>query len=525
MNSVNIPIGKCIAALVSLLVASTSYAQDNPIANGETTAMAQTDSAGEATTTAEEKIAQMAEKLRQLEEQAARQQEQTDALKAESDWVRNELEVASMQRDDLQTQIVSSVAENEGKFNVYGFMDVNFFKTKSQTDGSVVYGGNPTRYNSFFMNNVNLYFSSRMTSILSALAEIRFTFSPLGNTESVPSVIYNNRTEVYRDGEYRRTRSSASEPFGRTYNLGGIQIERAYFDVKPKDWFGIRAGRFFTPYGIWNEDHSPTVCLTVLMPFLQILEYVPTAQTGVMAFGELYPADALTLQYAVTLSNGRSPMEAYYDMDDNKALGLRGKLTVAKRDFKLSVGGYGYYGKYTDWTQEIQIYMTPQMELDPSRDPALLSKEIVVQKYKELIGVADVELTYKGLRLAGEFVWRKVEYSVPPLAPYMQALFLSNDPTRETYEGNKIARSGYALLSYTLPLDLKVTTVTPFTGIDMFAPNDAMDYDKWLVFQAGVNVKPGAYLTLKASGYVLNPSSEQYGGYFFGLAGQAAVSF
>ncbi|MBN2714724.1 MAG: hypothetical protein JXX14_02650 [Deltaproteobacteria bacterium] len=475
--------------------------------------------------TQDEIIAELQTKLQQLEDASATRDEKTEALEEQNKSIRAELDVAKQERDDLQFQVVSNMEKNAERLSLSGFMDFNFMQTIPQTDDSVVYAGTPLRHNSFLINNINLYFTSNVSGMLSTLVEVRFTFSPLGNNLSLPAVVYTNGQEPARIGEYSRVSTRVTEPLGRTLDLGGIYIERAHFDITPRDWFQIRLGRYLTPYGIWNEDHAPTVTLTGVMPWLQVLQYVPTAQTGVMIYGQIYPSDSIVLQYAVTLSNGRNPTESFYDMDDNKAIGTRAKLTFSKNDFELALGGYGYFGKYTDWTQEIKVYMTQQYGLDPNYDPPLRTRDVITEEYNELIGAADLEVKYKGIRLAGEFVWRKIDYKTPPESPFLQPLFLSNDPNVTTYEGDTIARSGYGLLSYTLPLKLESTTITPFVGIDMFAPDDATDYDTWITAQLGVNVKPGAYVTLKGTGYVLRPKSDFYGGLFSGYALQMAVSF
>ena len=473
----------------------------------------------------EKKLAAQNKKIQEMEASSKAHEADVAALKKESQATREELAAAQLERDDLSQQVMASLASEADRFKVYGFMDLNYTANFPENKNSVLYARNPTKFNSFLMNNINIYFSNRMTNFLSALVEVRFTFSPLGNVTSVPWVAYTDSNPPQRSGEFNRVDTEVSGPYGAKFKLGGILIERAHFDITPRDWFNIRGGRFLTPYGIWNEDHGSPVCLTTVMPFMQVMEYVPSAQTGVMLYGSVYPTDLLNFQYAVTLSNGRSPTDAYFDMDDNKAIGVRGKMILEAGDWHLALGGYGYFGEYTDWTQEVHAEMTDEWVLDPSADPALTTAFITSEKYKELIGAADMEVSFKGLRLAGEFVWRKVDYEVPPPSPDEQALFLGTNPLQQTWQGDKIAKSGYGLLSYKLPLNLDVTTITPFAGVDFLSPNDATDYDAWVIYQFGLNIKPGAFLTLKASGYMINPRSDQYGGHIWYVGGQAAVSF
>jgi hypothetical protein len=523
MNTVVTMTGFAVVLSI-MLVASAAFSQEKEAVSGDSDAS----DVGIADKIAvlEQRLAAQEDKIQALEALSKLQDDEVAALKAENQTTREELEAAREERDDIGLQLMENVTNREDKFQIYGFMDLNYAMSFPQNDDSILFAQNQTKHNSFLMNNINLYFASQMADTLSALAEVRFTFSPLGDITSVPKVVYTNGVRGASQGEFVRVDTGTTNPYGAKFRLGGVFIERAHFDFAPRDWFKIRGGRYLTPYGIWNEDHGPTVCLTALMPFMQVFEYVPSAQTGIMVFGQLYPTDLLTIQYAVTLSNGRSPTDAFFDMDDNKAVGVRGKVQLSSTDWKLALGGYGYYGEYTNWSQEIRVAMTDDFTaLDPTADPALTTATVTEENYMELIGAADIEASFKGLRLAGEFVWRKVDYKVPPRSPEMQAAFLGTDPLQVTWQGNKIAMSGYGLLSYTLPLKLDGTTITPFAGIDLLYPDDATDFESWTIVQFGANVKPGAFLTLKGSGYMINPQSDQYGGHIWYIAGQAAVSF
>jgi hypothetical protein len=70
---------------------------------------------------------------------------------------------------------------------------------------------------------------------------------------------------------------------------------------------------------------------------------------------------------------------------------------AAAREERDDIGGYGYYGEYTDWSQEIRVAITDDCTaLDPTADPALTTATITKENYMELIGAADIEASFKG---------------------------------------------------------------------------------------------------------------------------------
>ena len=443
--------------------------------------------------------------LNEVSEAQAKQEEKNAT-------VDEELETAAMDRDDLAMQVMdAAAAAAEQKFTVSGFMDLSWTGIIPDKEDNFSFTM-LSRYNSFYQTGVNLYFKSQMTDTLSALVETRFSYSPLGRMDSIPSVVVVDGNEVARDGEFQRTDTYASYQYeGGTY-LGGVNIERAHLDWKPRDWFGFRAGRYLTPFGIWNEDHGAPVVLTAALPYLISFEVAPVAQTGLMLFGSGFPTDFLSLEYAVTLSNGRGPTESFVDTDDNKAIGLRTKAIFSGDDWRVQLGSYGYYGKYTD-------IQTEQHTIINGTEFELLAKDVILQKYKEYLGTLDLKMQWRGLSLFGEAGLLKVEQIVP-----LESVGFDGSTN---YEPNYLSKTAYAMLSYQLPLEnvFDTLTITPFVGIDTLTLTDAIEDNNFVVYRFGINWKPSPFVTIKTNALQVNLENPNLPSELWFIKGQIAVSF
>jgi hypothetical protein len=73
--------------------------------------------------------------------------------------------------------------------------------------------------------------------------------------------------------------------------------ERLYGDLTLFDALSVRAGKFLTPVGRWNEIHAAPLVWTTSRPLTTLVPFDPST-TGAMAFGSIYPA-AATLTYSV----------------------------------------------------------------------------------------------------------------------------------------------------------------------------------------------------------------------------------
>jgi hypothetical protein len=525
-------IGSVTLAGVMMLVFSSPVSAQQPPPDAEVTESAEASPDDTAA-----KLAALTKRLEAQEQAIAEIRNEAAQQKETSEKLLEDLALAEEGRELLEMQLMEATAPDLGpSFRVFGFMDLSFTKVWPPFEDAGLFAYTP-RHSTFHQSNINVYLQSEMTPTMETLLEVRFTYMPNGSVSYMPQRIYLSGAEAPQaQPEYTVVNTNVNELYGGNVNLGGIVIERAQFDWKPRDWFKVRFGRYLTPFGIWNEDHASTVIIPSAEPFVISHNYLPTAQTGLMAFGSVFPTDFMGIDYAVTFSNGRGPFSEFYDLDENKALGLRAKMSFSGRDWHVKAGTYGYMGKYTDTEQEVRVYLnyqnasvaTQDLRYDRNVDHPFSVNETVTEKYRELIISADLEINYRGLQLFSEYVSRKVEYIIPTPEDDSLAFFIGADPTLDTFKGDFVGQAAYVLLAWELPLRkwLKTVRITPYVGYDFLRPNDSRDYDQMDMFQFGLNVKPSSFVTLKTSAYAVLPKNDLViGGDYWYWTNSLAVSF
>jgi hypothetical protein len=242
-------------------------------------------------------------------------------------------------------------------------------------------------------------------------------------------------------------------------NWGGISIERAWTEWAPRDAFNVRIGKFFTPFGIWNVDHSVTVLLTPRVPYL--LNYIPRTQVGIQLHGTAY-LPVVDLKYSLYVANGPSVASAIKDNMNDKCFGGRFKLNFQSRFFnEFSIGGSGYFGQqiqkleylkvnYTISNDGYSVYQTNAS--NPNLDP--FTREYI--DLKEILVGVDLKIDFKGLTIQGEGLYRKRDYKLYE-DDYIQSHFFVNlNP--------KIPEiwAFYVQPSYKLPFSLRGVKFTPY---------------------------------------------------------------
>ncbi len=401
--------------------------------------------------------------------------------------------------DELQMTMfeMQEIDDVETGIQVYGFFDTMFFKALAK-EGTLMHAlGWPA--STFIMQNLNLYFASQMTPTLSSIVELRFTFRPLGQ---------ETQFEYRQLGlDYERIDTEVDDQLSNEhFRLGGIAIERAHLTWQPRDYLGLVVGYYLTPYGIWNVEHGSPVRLSVRPPYMQITRTVPHAQLGVMVHGRFFPANRTYLDYAVTISNGRGPMDTIMDLDENKAVGLKLKLSYEGREVQVAAGGYGYYGEYTDLKRTIDT-VVPEFRL---------SKELT-EKYTDTIASFDFLLEAYNFRFQAEYVWRMARYSLRTPRPQSEG---------PGYQPDFISYFGYGMLGYTLPLDewLGQKTLTPYISLEYSHLDDTVPLYKTLIGIGGINFKPSAFVAIKGEAlYVYPLDGDDFRVWMFAV--QLAVSF
>ncbi len=413
--------------------------------------------------------------------------------------------VEEIQEDQLLGELPTGF---EPSFDVYGFFDMSF--NKFVTEEGSFFRGVLHEDSTFFVQNLNLYFKSEMTESLSAIAELGFTFAPTGQEKEI-------EMEGFSDFEREDTEVVDLFSAGKE-RLGGVHIERVHLTWRPSDYFGVIAGRFLTPYGIWNIEHGSPVLIPIRPPFMLTSQFIPSAQTGFVVLGDFHPKPGHKIHYAITLSNGRGPMDEVYDLDSNTAAGLRLRYTFDNPNARFSLGGYGYTGEYTDKYHRIVSVAPIGMDY------------YVNEQYREWIGSLDVLFESHGFRAQVEYVRRLVTYNERPLREMKDG---------GGYPPDYVGQGAFGLLAYTLPIadHLGGVAVTPYVSGEYTEANDTKD--QWAVILAGgLNVRPSPHVALKVEYYRSTfpewhkdeveegtMAKEDEGESFWGIAAQIAVSF
>ncbi len=374
-------------------------------------------------------------------------------------------------------------------FRFFGFTDFNFVKRAAAGHNKIgrLIMSEPA---SFYMLSANLYALSQITRNLKVLMELKFTYQPHGDNTGNEAYFRSGDTLTLVDGtRYVRTNSQIYSPLdGTRSRLGGVGIERLHIDYRIADWLQIRVGRFLTPYGIWNIDHGSPVVIPASVPFMQRMALMPLAQTGIQLGGRYFFTDRLHLDYAVTITNGRGPMDEVGDVDDMFAYGVRLRLVYEGAKMKFALGGYGYYGRLKDEQEHVII--------DVAADSVATGFKTTDHK-DEFVVSADLLLQFYGVRLQAEYVYAYTRYLSPTVLD-SSASFGAVTGVSSGVMPNYYSHGAYLLLAYTLPLRkwLGGMKLTPFVSYEFNLQYDFRNPTTMVT--AGLNFRPLPALVFKA---------------------------
>jgi hypothetical protein len=516
---------KGITILVATLLPFGSLAEEPTVTEGD---REEKSSQGENSAAAEEESDGLAAQMKRINERMEKLENENKIQKQKLEEFENAAQAA---KEEELEEFDSAVEEYDvdSLFSVYGFFDLTFYKGFTDPKNSIVDAYLPNK-STFLINNINLYFHSKMTHSLEALLELRFSFLPHGLTEDYEVVGKLGDTEFRSTAEgsdcepsdtvvcsgrnltkYERVDNTVLNPVTREYYvLGGVNVERVHLTYSPVDWFKIIAGRYLTPYGIWNIDHGSPELIPVRIPYMQANRMVPLSQTGLQVFGRFFPATTVFFDYAVTLSNGRGPIEQVLDLDENKGVGLRLHLTYKKKQFKIEAGGYGYYGKYTDSKKVVVTETVPYYGSPGEYESPVSARVPVTESYKEYVGTADFLLEVYGVKLQAEYIFRYVNFIEPGALQIDDRLTGQGDIFNDLYQADFHGNGVFALLAWELPLSawLGEVKLTPYFMYEHGDPEDTRPVKTNDFFQLGLNVKPSSFVTLKAEYTYVKPDEK-----------------
>jgi hypothetical protein len=356
--------------------------------------------------------------------------------------------------------VADSVLSGE-PLKIYGFGDVGYRHLLVPKNSPwLVY---LNRHPSMFVGHLNFYFDAQLAARWRALAEVRFTYMPQGGWRTDDS-------GVVRHGD---TRMADYMNFTRDRPVNGLMIERAFIEYEAFSFLSIQAGQFLTPYGIWNVDHGSPVIIGVSPPYIVGANLLPDSQVGLLGFGRANLVEDLELSYALGLSNGRTDLIAYEDLDDNKAVTARLALTYRKLG-ELTLGSTFYAGTTTDNTRAVYF-----------EDGSPKSSEDIFYQVKERSYAFDLRWIYDDLHFQAEAIINERKYTDAG-RPQSGAGF---EPDRRNI-------GGYALVGYRTPL----AGIMPYVKGE-YSPDPAIQAlgvdQNVMLMTGGLNYRPVPRVVLK----------------------------
>lgn len=276
-----------------------------------------------------------------------------------------------------------TATSGQPSLNIYGFADFNYNRWLGLTEK---WQNQFPEKGSFSVGRLNVYLDGNIAQDWKSLIEVRYLFVPNGALPPNGSMPTGVSDPVANSGRFNGLIADYTE-YGRPIEWNGINVQRAYLEHTFTNYLSVRFGHFLTPWGIWNVDHGSPVIIGTTKPYVIEEAFFPEAQTGLDAFGSI-PIGEATLGYHLTLSNGRGPTDAFYDLDENKALGGRLSLKLYRLG-QIDVGFSGYGGTYTDKRQE----------LNAQRNGVVY---FTYEHYREISWAVDLRWLWKGLHLQTE---------------------------------------------------------------------------------------------------------------------------
>lgn len=203
-----------------------------------------------------------------------------------------------------------------------------------------------------------------------------------------------------------------------------VEIERLYLDHAVSSRATVRAGRFLTPFGRWNQIHADPLVWTVTRPLVTVIT-LPDHVTGVMVYGSV-PLTHDSIEYSAYVDassefdphHGRAPFEDYHlpglSNDMEHAVGgqlryhfldERAQLGVSYASFVVERGrghhhAVGLDGLYTWHRYELSSELTYRANVaQPGRDDWGGFVQLVAPLVQQLYAVGRIEYYSSGVLL------------------------------------------------------------------------------------------------------------------------------
>ncbi|MEP1445142.1 MAG: hypothetical protein ABJK37_03380 [Paraglaciecola sp.] len=219
----------------------------------------------------------------------AKQSHQIDPTVDPADVLPEKLQELEWQVEEQQFLIDEASRDLNNSMKLAGYADVEY-------KGSSREGGKEE----FRMHHLSLFFTRQFENDIKFFSEIEYEDAP--------------KFDGLNDGSGELEEAS-----------GTIFVEAMNFDWNYNQYSNVRVGRFFTPAGIWSEDHYPPFVSTQERP-MHIFKIYPQLVDGISGFGSTYLSDEISFDYNMFLGNGESSIAGKKDLNSNKATGFRGNF-------------------------------------------------------------------------------------------------------------------------------------------------------------------------------------------------------
>ena len=137
---------------------------------------------------------------------------------------------------------------------------------------------------------------------------------------------------------------------------GNVAVEYAFAEYSLADWARFRAGKMFTPFGIYNEIHTAKPAfLSVKEPLAtnknnklgSPMRFYPRWGAGVALLGNGVAPLGIAWDYVVALTNGEQESTNPFEEDDNKQKAIQGRVRAHLLD-QLELGVSAYRDSLTE---------------------------------------------------------------------------------------------------------------------------------------------------------------------------------
>jgi hypothetical protein len=366
--------------------------------------------------------------LEQLKAELERLQKGLDSARQTAADAQKSAEEARQAADDAQ-KAADDAANGGGDeadrevLRIYGFAEAGFERSWADESTGTGVIQPAVGASSFVLGNLDLYFDAQPVRDWRSLIEVRISNGPLGALSSYGGLA----------GRFARVNTRTPDPNAASAIApqwaGSLIIERAQIDWALTELFKLRAGMFFTPFGIWNVDHGAPTLIPIALPLSIAFNGFPLRQIGLQAYGNTF-AGPWELGYMATLTNGRQELSTFA-FDDHRGYGGRFYASKDEGDLVLKFGISGYAGTTRD--KEIDLV---------SFVPATFASRSTF-RYREWNLGADFALDVNQTRIRVEGILHRVVYDVGKhqISPVNPTLVLPN-----RYES-----SAYAVVAQGLP--------------------------------------------------------------------------